>query len=149
LDEQANKQPNHPDLAHYLIHDYDFALLAATCVSKVEFHGKIAPGAPHTLHMPAHIYSILSMWDGSMRSNLASNAAAEAHGLPVAHQVDFLVYAKSTKGVGRFSRRVYPLYSAHFRRTGERRPLSRNRADAVAIPETALASDHAPDSSIS
>jgi tetratricopeptide (TPR) repeat protein len=43
--------------------------------------------------MPSHIYSMLGMWDESIRANLASKAAAEAYGLPVAHQMDFLVYA--------------------------------------------------------
>jgi len=94
LNEEAKKQPNHPGIAHYLIHSYDFAPLAAMCVPTAQLYGKIAPGAPHALHMPSHIYSILGMWDESIRSNLASKAAAEAHGqLSVAHQVDFLVYA--------------------------------------------------------
>jgi len=93
LNEEAKKQPNHPGIAHYLIHSYDFAPLAAMCVSTAQLYDKIAPGAPHALHMPSHIYSMLGMWDDSVRSNLASKAAAESHGLPVGHQTDFLVYA--------------------------------------------------------
>jgi hypothetical protein len=94
LNKQAKKQPNHPGIAHYLIHSYDFAPLAAMCVATARLYGEIAPGAPHALHMPSHIYSILGMWEDSIRSNLAAKAAAEAHGqLSVAHQVDFLVYA--------------------------------------------------------
>jgi tetratricopeptide (TPR) repeat protein len=93
LNEEAKRQPNHPGIAHYLIHSYDFAPLAPMCVSTAQLYGKIAPAAPHALHMPSHIYSILGMWDESIRSNLASKAAAEGYGFSVAHQVDFLVYA--------------------------------------------------------
>ena len=93
LNEEAKKQPNHPGIAHYLIHSYDFAPLAAMCVSTAELYGKIAPEAPHALHMPSHIYSTLGMWEDSIRSNLASTGVAESYGQPVAHQTDFLVYA--------------------------------------------------------
>jgi hypothetical protein len=93
LNEEAKKQPNHPGIAHYLIHSYDFAPLAAMCVSTAALYGKIAPAAPHALHMPSHIYSMLGMWEDSIRSNLASTAVSESYGGPVAHQTDFLVYA--------------------------------------------------------
>jgi hypothetical protein len=84
LNEEAKKQPNHPGIAHYLIHSYDFAPLAAMCVPTAQLYDKIAPAAPHALHMPSHIYSMLGMWEDSIRSNLAAKAAAESYGLPVA-----------------------------------------------------------------
>src|SRR5207248_11703270 len=96
------KQPNHPGIAHYLIHSYDFAPLAAMCVSTAQLYGKIAPNAFHALHMPSHIYSILGMWEDSVRSNLASKTSAddyEAKNFPdtthpgVPHMSDFLTYA--------------------------------------------------------
>jgi tetratricopeptide (TPR) repeat protein len=99
LNEEAKKQPNHPGIAHYLIHSYDFAPLAAMCVSTAQLYDKIAPAAPHALHMPSHIYSILGMWDDSIRSNLAAKAAADdyaAQNFPgtthpaVPHLLDFL-----------------------------------------------------------
>jgi hypothetical protein len=102
LNEEAKKQPNHPGIAHYLIHSYDFAPLAAMCVSTAQLYDKIAPAAPHALHMPSHIYSMLGMWDESVRSNLAAKAAADeyaAKNLPdqthpsVPHVLDFIVYA--------------------------------------------------------
>jgi hypothetical protein len=93
LNEEAKKQPNHPGIAHYLIHSYDFAPLAAMCVSTAQLYDKLAPAAPHALHVPSHIYSILGMWDESIRSNLAAKTAAETYGFSVAHQVDFVVYA--------------------------------------------------------
>jgi tetratricopeptide (TPR) repeat protein len=102
LNEEAKKQPNHPGIAHYLIHSYDFAPLAAMCVSTAQLYDKIAPAAPHALHMPSHIYSILGMWGDSVRSNLASKASADnyaAKNFPdathpsVPHLLDFLVTA--------------------------------------------------------
>ena len=102
LNEEAKKQPNHPGIAHYLIHSYDFAPLAAMCVSTAQLYDKIAPASPHALHMPSHIYSMLGMWEDSVRSNLATKAAADdyaAKNFPdrthpiVPHLSDFLVYA--------------------------------------------------------
>jgi hypothetical protein len=102
LNEEAKKQPNHPGIAHYLIHSYDFAPLAAMCVSTAQLYDKIAAAAPHALHMPSHIYSMLGMWEESVRSNLASKAVADdyaAKNFPdqthpsVPHLLDFIVYA--------------------------------------------------------
>jgi hypothetical protein len=102
LNDEGKRQPNHPGIAHYLIHSYDFAPLAAMCVSTAQLYGRIAPNAFHALHMPSHIYSILGMWEDSVRSNLASKTSAddyEAKNFPdtthpgVPHMSDFLVYA--------------------------------------------------------
>jgi hypothetical protein len=102
LNEEAKKRPNHPGIAHYLIHSYDFAPLAAMCVSTAQLYDKIAPAAPHALHMPSHIYSMLGMWDESVRSNIDAKAAADdyaAKNFPgatdpgVPHMLDFIVYA--------------------------------------------------------
>jgi hypothetical protein len=102
LNEQARKQPNHPGIAHYLIHSYDFAPLAAMCVSTAHLYDKIASASPHALHMPSHIYSMLGMWEDSIHSNLATKAAADdyaAKNYPdrthpiVPHLSDFLAYA--------------------------------------------------------
>jgi len=102
LNEEAKKRPTHPGIAHYLIHSYDFAPLAAMCVPTAQLYDKIAPAAPHALHMPSHIYSILGMWEESVRSNLAAKAALDeyaAKNFPdatdpgVLHFLDFLTYA--------------------------------------------------------
>jgi hypothetical protein len=102
LNEEAKKRPNHPGIAHYLIHSYDFAPLAAMCVPTAQLYDKIAPGAPHAVHMPSHIYSILGMWEESVRSNIAAKAAADAYAAKsfpdatdpgVPHLLDFTVYA--------------------------------------------------------
>ena len=102
LMEETTKQPNHPGLAHYIIHSYDYAALAALCVPTANLYGQIASGAPHALHMPSHIYSMLGMWDESIKSNLASEAAARENALKNApgtpaprgpHGMDFRAYA--------------------------------------------------------
>jgi len=102
LNEEAKKQPNHPGIAHYMIHSYDFAPLAAMCVSTAKLYDRIAPASPHALHMPSHIYSILGMWGDSVRSNLATKAAADDYAVKnfpdrtypiVPHLLDFLAYA--------------------------------------------------------
>jgi tetratricopeptide (TPR) repeat protein len=102
LKEEAKKNPDHPGIAHYLIHSYDFAPLAALCVETAHRYDKIAPAAPHALHMPSHIYSILGMWEDSVRSNLAAQAAAEDYWAknapgksapPLPHLFDFMVTA--------------------------------------------------------
>jgi len=72
------------------------------CVPTAQLYDKIAPAAPHALHMPSHIYSILGMWEDSVRSNLTSKAAADdyaAKNYPgsthpsVPHLLDFIVTA--------------------------------------------------------
>src|SRR5215831_2682527 len=102
LSAEAKKQPNHPGIAHYLIHSYDFAPLAALCVSTAQVYDKIAAGAPHALHMPSHIYSMLGMWEDSVRSNLAAEAAANEYATrnfpdatdpAIPHLLDFRIYA--------------------------------------------------------
>ena len=115
LNEEAKRQPNHPGIAHYLIHSYDFAPLAAMCVPTAQLYDKIAAAAPHALHMPSHIYSMLGMWDDSVRANLASKAAADeyaAKNFPdqthpsVPHLSDFLVYAYLQTARDRDARQV-------------------------------------------
>jgi tetratricopeptide (TPR) repeat protein len=98
----GQKQPNHPGVAHYLIHSYDFAPMAALCLPIARHYAELAPAAPHALHMPSHIYSMLGMWEDSIASNIAAEAAARdqaAQAFPgkdhpsVPHLRDFRVYA--------------------------------------------------------
>jgi tetratricopeptide (TPR) repeat protein len=92
--------PDHPGLAHYIIHTCDTPALAADGLSAAREYAKIAPSSPHALHMPGHIFARLGMWQEDIDSNLASVAAserAEAAGQPgSAHQMhaeEFLIYA--------------------------------------------------------
>lgn len=70
-------QPEHPGAAHYLIHAADTPDLAALALDAARRYAQIAPSSPHALHMPAHIFARLGMWQESIESNLASLAAAE------------------------------------------------------------------------
>src|SRR5271163_1227992 len=92
--------PDHPGLAHYIIHTCDTPALAADGLSAAREYAKIAPSSPHALHMPGHIFARLGMWQEDIDSNLASVAASEragAAGQPgSAHQMhaeEFLIYA--------------------------------------------------------
>jgi tetratricopeptide (TPR) repeat protein len=92
--------PDHPGLAHYIIHTCDTPVLAPEGLEAAEVYAKIAPSSPHALHMPGHIFARLGMWPEDISSNLASIAASqkdEAQHLPgVAHQMhaeEFLIYA--------------------------------------------------------
>ena len=70
-------QPEHPGAAHYLIHAADTPELAALALDAAHRYAQIAPSSPHALHMPAHIFARLGMWQESIQSNLASLAAAQ------------------------------------------------------------------------
>jgi hypothetical protein len=68
-------EPDHPGLAHYLIHSYDKPQLAELGLPAARRYAKIAPAAPHALHMPSHIFARLGLWQDDIDSNLASIAA--------------------------------------------------------------------------
>ncbi len=96
------EQPDHPGVAHYLIHSYDSPQLAILALPAARTYAKIAPASPHALHMPSHIFTRLGLWQDSIESNLASAAAARkyiAKTLPGAtsqdelHAMDYLAYA--------------------------------------------------------
>ena len=109
------RQPNHPGLAHYLIHAYDSPALADRAVRAADRYAKIAPAVPHALHMPSHIYTRLGMWDAAIASN--TNSAAAARQYEVAqhmdavwdqrlHAMDYLAYAYLQEGRDGAARRV-------------------------------------------
>ncbi len=94
------KYPDHPGLAHYIIHTCDTPALAQQGLDAAKVYAKIAPSSPHALHMPGHIFARLGMWQDDINSNLASVAASEQderlHQPGVAHQLhadEFLIYA--------------------------------------------------------
>src|SRR6266481_68876 len=70
-------EPEHPGAAHYLIHAADTAELAPLALNAARRCARIAPSSPHALHMPAHIFVRLGMWQEAVESNLASLDAAE------------------------------------------------------------------------
>jgi hypothetical protein len=87
--------PNHPGIPHYLIHACDNAELASEGLPAARAYAQIAPSAPHALHMPSHIFTRLGLWDDSIASNLAAQAAAQQQGDTgeMLHAMDYLVYA--------------------------------------------------------
>jgi tetratricopeptide (TPR) repeat protein len=94
--------PDHPGVTHYLIHSYDFPALADRGVPAANKYAKIAPAAPHAQHMPAHIYSMVGMWDASIASNQRSVDVAKDYAVKsnldgtligVPHAFDFMEYA--------------------------------------------------------
>lgn len=87
--------PNHPGVAHYLIHAYDYPELASRGLDAARHYGQIAQSVPHALHMPSHTFIALGLWQDSIQSNLAANAAAIrlAWIQEELHSMDYLVYA--------------------------------------------------------
>ena len=97
------EQPNHPGVAHYLIHSDDSPSLAEAGLAAARRYAMIAPSVPHALHMPSHIFTRLGYWQESIDTNLRSTAAGQAYakkmfGEGVAwdqslHAMDYLAYA--------------------------------------------------------
>jgi hypothetical protein len=87
--------PNHPGVVHYLIHAYDSSELAPRGLAVAREYSKIAPSAPHALHMPSHIYTRLGLWVDSIASNEAARKAARAMGDvgEELHAMDYQAYA--------------------------------------------------------
>jgi tetratricopeptide (TPR) repeat protein len=107
LEKVLEKEPEHPGVYHYIIHDYDYPALAKLALPAARMYAKVAPAAPHALHMPSHIFTRLGLWDESIASNIASAAAAKAYvqkTMPGAgsydqlHAMDYLAYAYLQKG---------------------------------------------------
>ena len=79
LEKAFSEQPDHPGVAHYLIHSYDFPPIAAKGLTAAKRYAAIAPAAPHALHMPSHIFTRVGSWQESIDTNRASaKAAADA-----------------------------------------------------------------------
>jgi tetratricopeptide (TPR) repeat protein len=93
-------QPQHPGLAHYLIHAYDSAELSPRGLAAARAYAKIAPSAPHALHMPSHIFTRLGYWEDSIESNLAARTASREQGDrgEELHAMDYLTYAYLQRG---------------------------------------------------
>jgi hypothetical protein len=92
--------PEHPGIPHYIIHACDNAELASRGLPAARVYSKIAPSAPHALHMPSHIFTRLGLWDDSIASNTAASDAARQQGETgeQLHTMDYLVYAYLQSG---------------------------------------------------
>jgi hypothetical protein len=99
-------QPEHPGVAHYLIHSYDYPPIAKHGLDAARRYGKIAPDAPHALHMPSHIFTRVGAWKESVESNRASARVAGDKSLNTWHAYDYMVYAHLQLGQDGAARQV-------------------------------------------
>jgi tetratricopeptide (TPR) repeat protein len=99
LNKLYDKEPNHPGIAHYIIHSCDNPAMASLALSAASKYAGIAPSSPHAVHMPSHIFARLGLWQDDISSNLAAIRVADstaAHHHVMHHKVhsmDFLEYA--------------------------------------------------------
>jgi tetratricopeptide (TPR) repeat protein len=132
LEPLFRQRPDHPGLAHYIIHAYDAPPLAKMAVHAAEQYNQIAPSVPHAQHMPSHIFTRLGMWDASISANRTSAEAAKKYeqaqqlktvSMDRVHAWDYLVYAHLQKGQDQAAHRILeeargveavPHIAAHF-----------------------------------
>src|SRR5881296_1460728 len=95
LEKQFAKHPDHPGVAHYLIHSYDAPPIAAQGVPAARRYATIAPDAPRALHMPSHIFTRVGAWADSAATNRRSADAARRSNDPddALHALDYMTYA--------------------------------------------------------
>ena len=107
LEKLWKKNPNHPGVAHYLIHSYDYPALAERGLAAARSYGSIAPWVPHALHMPSHIFTRLGMWEESIAANRSSADASRAYAAmrhrdateaEELHALDYMAYSYLQEG---------------------------------------------------
>ncbi len=108
LEKLFKEYPEHPGLAHYIIHAYDHPPLAPRALEAARRYAKIAPSAPHALHMPSHTFTRVGYWQESIETNIRSAEAAFREGTvgEALHAMDYQVYAYLQSGQDRAARRV-------------------------------------------
>ncbi|HEX4915188.1 MAG TPA: hypothetical protein VFV51_14585, partial [Vicinamibacterales bacterium] len=101
LEPMYAKLPNHPGLAHYIIHAYDVPALAPKALKAANAYAGIAPAVPHALHMPSHTFTRVGYWKDSVSSNVKSAESAEkTNGIAEAmHARDYMTYAYLQMGM--------------------------------------------------
>jgi tetratricopeptide (TPR) repeat protein len=102
LEKLFEANPNHPGIAHYIIHNYDSPELAHLALNTARKYAVIAPSSAHAQHMPSHIFTRLGLWNESIKSNIDSANSAvcyaesvnpNANWVSEIHALDYLVYA--------------------------------------------------------
>jgi tetratricopeptide (TPR) repeat protein len=102
LEKLFETNPNHPGIAHYIIHNYDSPELAHLALNTARKYAVIAPSSAHAQHMPSHIFTRLGLWNESIKSNIDSANSAvcyaesvnpNANWVSEIHALDYLVYA--------------------------------------------------------
>src|SRR5205823_3184480 len=105
LEKVFAEQPQHPGVAHYLIHSYDYPPIADKGLTAARRYAAIAPAAPHALHMPSHIFTRRGYWQESIDANRASASAMSSH-FDQLHALDYLTYAYLQLGQDVAAKRV-------------------------------------------
>ena len=107
LEKLWKTNPQHPGVAHYLIHSYDYPALAERGLAAARSYGSIAPWVPHALHMPSHIFTRLGMWEESIAANRSSADASRAYAAmrhrdateaEELHALDYMAYSYLQEG---------------------------------------------------
>src|SRR5438552_3317016 len=115
LEKVFAEQPNHPGVAHYIIHSYDYPPLATRGLVAARGYARTAPSVPHAQHMPSHIFTRLGLWQESIDSNRASASAGKAYYTKLGkdavwdqtlHALDYVVYAYLQTGQDKQARAV-------------------------------------------
>lgn len=115
LEPLFEKYPEHPGVAHYLIHTYDYAELAERGLPAARVYARIAPSVPHALHMPSHIFSRVGLWREMAESNRASYLAAKSElkeatlGIgtyDALHAMDYMVFAHLQQAQDKAAKRL-------------------------------------------
>jgi tetratricopeptide (TPR) repeat protein len=133
--EQVNAEvPNHPGVAHYLIHANDSPALAEDGLMAALCYASIAPAVPHALHMPSHIFTRLGMWQQSIDANRAAETAAlgyvreeigpDAFDGETVHTMDYLEYAYLQTGRDRQAKQVVEQLQTFGRAKGPNLPMA-------------------------
>jgi hypothetical protein len=133
------KQPDHPGLAHYIIHAYDVPALAPKAVEAARRYATIAPDAPHALHMPSHTFTRLGYWQDSIDTNILSAASAKRGGNvnEALHASDYEIYAYLQTGQDAKARAILedaPRIAASQNRTAGAAPPAAADYALAAIP---------------
>jgi tetratricopeptide (TPR) repeat protein len=107
LEKLWKKNPQHPGVAHYLIHSYDYPAYAERGLAAARSYSSIAPWVPHALHMPSHIFTRLGMWEDSIAANRSSADASRAYAAlrhreateaEELHALDYMAYSYLQEG---------------------------------------------------
>ena len=108
LEKLFKEEPDHPGLAHYIIHTYDVPPLAGRALEAARRYSDIAPDAPHALHMPSHTFTRTGYWRDSINSNVAAAAAAKREGQTAEelHASDYETYAYLQTGQDDAARKI-------------------------------------------
>jgi hypothetical protein len=101
LEPLYKQMPNHPGIAHYIIHTYDVPALAQKALPAARAYADIAPAVPHALHMPSHTFTRVGFWKESVSTNIRSaNEAEKTNGIGEAmHARDYMTYAYLQMGM--------------------------------------------------